>query len=50
MLLGTIAVIAGMLVVACAEHRPVNRAVLERCAASLLVSGIALVALMFPMS
>ena len=50
MLLGAIAMIAGMLVVTCAQRLPVHRAVLERCAASLLVSGIALVALMFPMS
>ena len=50
MVLGAIATIAGILVVACAERLPVDRAVLERCGASLLVSGIALVALMFPMS
>jgi hypothetical protein len=49
MSLGVIGMIAGTLVAISAPHLPAHQLKLERCAAGFLVSGIALIALMFPM-
>jgi hypothetical protein len=49
MLLGVMGMIVGMLVAIGAQRVPVHQTKLERCAAGFLVSGIALIALMFPM-
>jgi len=48
-LLGAIVMVAGALVAISAPRLPVRQIILDRCAASFLVSGIALIALMFPM-
>jgi len=49
MSLGVIGIIAGALVAISAPRVPARQLNLERCAAGFLVSGIALIALIFPM-
>jgi len=47
--LGVIGMIAGTLVAISASRLPAHQLKLERCAAGFLLSGIALIALIFPM-